>query len=286
MSRRRGRVRRALAIMGAASLLGCPAPAAAQDAGGDPQPLVGGGSFNSAPLVEAGTYEDTLLAGETLFYAVALAEGQRLEFEAVVDISGSERLSGGIPRAASGLVIVDVYSPLRQAFADTRELGSSDLEDEVVTATTKSPTVVSAEQAQSEDRDFDPYQGPGTYYVGINLSEGVFDLGALVELPMTLRFEVTGAPGSADLPRGPLEFSGAPGPDQRSPRERDPGRARRRRTARGRAGQRRAGRRAGCRRRWGPAGRRPARRGRRRAASSRQHPTRGLRRSVSIDAPY
>lgn len=221
MNRRPGRARRALAVVGAACLLGSPAPAAAQDAADDPRPLVGGGSFNSAPLVEAGTYEDTLLAGETLFYAVALAEGQRLEFEAVVDVSGSERLSG-TPRAATGIFIVDVYSPLRQAIVGTRDLGSSDLEGEVVTASTKSPTVVSAEQARSEDRAFDPYQGPGTYYVGINLSETVFDLGALVELPMTLRFEVTGAPGSGTAPRGPLEFSGAPGPDQRSPRERDP----------------------------------------------------------------
>lgn len=221
MSPRRGRARRALAIMGAAGLLGSPAPAAAQDAGGDPQPLVGGGSFNSAPLVEAGAYEDTLLAGETLFYAVALAEGQRLEFEAVVDISGSERRFSGTPRAATGLTIVDVYSPLRQAFADTRELGRPDFEDEVVTVSTKSPTVVSAEQARSEDRAFDPYQGPGSYYVAINLSESVVDLGALVELPMTLRFEVTGAARGGGAVVGPLAFGGDESADPQSPREPD-----------------------------------------------------------------
>ena len=39
-------------------------------------PIVGGGSFNTAPLLEPGRYADTVAAGETVYWKVELAKGQ------------------------------------------------------------------------------------------------------------------------------------------------------------------------------------------------------------------
>jgi Ca-activated chloride channel homolog len=71
------------------------APAHAQKAA----PVKGGGSFNDAPLVEPGTYKDTILPGEQLYYAFTIAEGQQakvavaLKKEPGIDFSpGTTRL--------------------------------------------------------------------------------------------------------------------------------------------------------------------------------------------------
>ena len=55
------------------------APAAAQT------PIAGGGSFNDAPVLEPGTYADTLRGGEQLFYGVALRPGQQIEATATIE---------------------------------------------------------------------------------------------------------------------------------------------------------------------------------------------------------
>ena len=49
-------------------------PAMAQDAA----PVVGAGSFTSAPILEPGTYRDTVLPEEYLYYGVRVGAGQRL----------------------------------------------------------------------------------------------------------------------------------------------------------------------------------------------------------------
>ena len=41
-------------------------------------PVVGGGSFNVAPILEPGPYRDTILPEEYLYYGFRLAAGQRL----------------------------------------------------------------------------------------------------------------------------------------------------------------------------------------------------------------
>ena len=62
-----------------------PAPALAQ--GGAAKAVVGGGSFNNAPLLAPGTYSDTVAAGETVYWKVRLAKGQVLQVKATVDTS-------------------------------------------------------------------------------------------------------------------------------------------------------------------------------------------------------
>ena len=79
-----------VALLGAAANLGAEAAVAA--------PVVGGSSFDDAPLLRAGTYNDTIVPQETLFYAVALGTGQRLRVDAEVDLSGGSRPFLAMPR--------------------------------------------------------------------------------------------------------------------------------------------------------------------------------------------
>ena len=44
--------------------------------------VVGGGSFNTAPLLKPGQYSDTVAAGETVYWKVAMAKGQILRVKA------------------------------------------------------------------------------------------------------------------------------------------------------------------------------------------------------------
>ena len=67
------RRRATLAAAVVAALLAA-APAAAQDAA----PVVGAGSFTDAPIIEPGTYRDTVLPEEYLYYGVRVGAGQRL----------------------------------------------------------------------------------------------------------------------------------------------------------------------------------------------------------------
>jgi hypothetical protein len=64
------------------------APAAAQSGRvvpPDEKPVVGGGSFNAAPILEPGSYRDTILPAEYLYYAVKVAPGQRLHLTGATD---------------------------------------------------------------------------------------------------------------------------------------------------------------------------------------------------------
>ena len=48
------------------------------------EPVVGGGSFATAPVLETGRYRDTLLPAERLFYGVRLEPGQQLRVRAAM----------------------------------------------------------------------------------------------------------------------------------------------------------------------------------------------------------
>src|SRR3712207_7738856 len=45
------------------------------------EPVVGGGTPNAAPLLEPGAYRDTILSGETLFYAIRVEPGEQLRLD-------------------------------------------------------------------------------------------------------------------------------------------------------------------------------------------------------------
>jgi hypothetical protein len=76
---------RAAALAALAATLAAAAPALAQDPSSGAAPVVGGGSPNAAPLLEPGAYRDTILSGETLFYAIRIEPGEQLRLRATVD---------------------------------------------------------------------------------------------------------------------------------------------------------------------------------------------------------
>ena len=88
--------------------LGLTPAAGAQEAASDRTPLVGGGSFLTAPLIETGEYADTLLPAERLYYGVKLEPGQRLRVGAELDVAADK-----YGDYASGFSL-GVQTPLRE----------------------------------------------------------------------------------------------------------------------------------------------------------------------------
>ena len=91
-------------VLAVALALAAPSAALAQTSA----PVVGGGSFVTAPLIEPGKYRDTLLPAERLFYGIKLEAGQRLRVAAQLDVE--EELGSDIASAFS----VGIETPLRE----------------------------------------------------------------------------------------------------------------------------------------------------------------------------
>jgi hypothetical protein len=175
--------RLALAIV---VLLAAPAAARAQDT----TPVVGGGSFNTAPVIGPGTYRDTLLPGERLFYGIKLEAGQRLQVSGRLDARRS-----AIEDAATGFS-VGIQTPLREV--DVLDLVDHDITGNG-TVTTGSPAdriafvsvpVMTTSAARDEGI---VYRGPGTWYVSLYLISQELHP-PRVEIPVNLDLKVIGTP--------------------------------------------------------------------------------------------
>jgi Ca-activated chloride channel family protein len=178
-------MRRALAVA-AALLLVLPAAAAAQTSA-QVEAVVGGGSFANAPLLEPGSYRDTILPGERLYYAVRLRAGQQLRVRARRDGE-----PGGIDREIADGFSIGMQTPLREVITDTDEdrTGNStvgDVEDRFDVVYPK----VLAPSATSDG--IGAYMAPGVWYPSLYL---IADerRPAKVELPVEFELQVIGDP--------------------------------------------------------------------------------------------
>jgi Ca-activated chloride channel family protein len=178
-------VRRAALALAVLALV-APAAARAQDA----TPVVGGGSFNTAPVIGPGTYRDTLLPGERLFYGIKLEAGQRLQVSGRLDARRS-----AIEDAATGFS-VGIQTPLREV--DVLDLVDHDITGNG-TVTTGSPAdriafvsvpVMTTSAARDEGI---VYRGPGTWYVSLYLISQELHP-PRVEIPVNLDLKVIGTP--------------------------------------------------------------------------------------------
>lgn len=182
-------MRRALAIA-VAALLAAAAPAAAQD---EPEPVIGGGSFNAAPLLEPGAYRDTVLTGEYLYYAIAVRPGQRIHVRArVVDIDPA-----AYDRATS-LFTINLHTPQREEVTPVVD------EDVAGNGNTDPGSITDANLDERLRWDFygprarpfatasgdSVYDGPGTWYVSLHPVR--VGKRPQVELPVELQLEVDG----------------------------------------------------------------------------------------------
>jgi Ca-activated chloride channel homolog len=212
----------------AAAALALPAPALAQSAA---KPVVGGGSFNTAPLLAPGTYSDTVAAGETVYWKVRLAKGQVLQAKATVDTSQIETdpLADDFDKGLANLnYFLDIFSPLRERLSEesggTYASASARLEGSqgagAKTGTATGPRVLGFEQILASDYDKAKFPAPGEWYVSLNAADsGLYPTDIPAELPVELELQVIGQaqPSSADFARS------LPGPQKQQPSSPAPG---------------------------------------------------------------
>ena len=212
-----------LALVILVAVLALPASALAQ--GGAAKPVVGGGSFNTAPLLGPGTYDDTVAAGETVYWKVRLAKGQVLRVKATVDTSQiqTDPLADGFDKGLANLnYFLDIFSPLREQLSEesggTYDTASARLEGSPAagakTGTATGPRVLGFEQILASDYNEDKFPAPGEWYVSLNAADtATFPAEVPAELPVELQVQVIGQaqPSSPDFARA------LPGPRKQQP---------------------------------------------------------------------
>ena len=165
-----------------------PAPSA-------PQPVVGGPTFSSAPRISPGSWQETFMSGETIFYRVPVEWGQRLRVS-VVPAPGS--VTDEI-RALTHYAPV-LYGPDRGILGETSLSYGSFGQNLAPQPTQQVSTEVryrNREKPESNTADL-----AGDYFIRIAIP--LSRQGVAVEVPMTFRVEVEGtvkgAPAYAGTP--------------------------------------------------------------------------------------
>ena len=146
---------RRLALLAVALVAASPAAAS--------PPVVGGTSFNDAAPLAAGTFDDALDTGSTVFYKVRLARGQSLKVGASVDVGGLEATLTG-----TSSLTLRLYGPLRGTDAEAQTLGPGG----------------AATHLKNTSAEVGPVKDPGTYYVSAGLNDFLPHGGA--QLPLSL----------------------------------------------------------------------------------------------------
>jgi hypothetical protein len=176
-------------IAALAVLLALAAPAAAQA----PDPVVGGGSFNAAPILEPGSYRDTLLPTEYLYYAFRLEPGQRLHVTANADMPIEDFQALGMSD-----ITANFHSPTRSHYTSTPDFdarGNFRVEGEP-------PLDITGPQpsAEHDTRVFGPWAGPGVYYVAFYATFTGAGEPPKAEIPFHFDVSVEGAAQATPTP--------------------------------------------------------------------------------------
>jgi len=181
---------RAAGVLVAVALLVAVPPARAQSRA---SPVVGGGSFNAAPLLEPGTYRDTVLSGEYLYYAIPLEAGQRLHVRARILDMDAETWD-----RATAAFSINLHTPQREPV-------SSPVDEDIAGNGNSDPgSITHANIGERLRWDFygprarpftaasggSDYDGPGTWYVSLHPVR--VGKQPKIELPVELQLEVDG----------------------------------------------------------------------------------------------
>jgi hypothetical protein len=175
----------------ALALLLAPAPAARAD---QYAPVVGAGSFNSAPILAPGSYRDTILPEEYLYYAVRLQAGQRLHIDArsETDIQTLRGLD-------ITYIKVNVAAPDRTLVRDGID------GDQSFSSDTEAPAdFTTAEVAKIADQSDDPtedWTGPGVYFVSFYAIYTGSEKPTRAEIPFHFTLQVEGTPIAEPSPK-------------------------------------------------------------------------------------
>lgn len=145
-------------------------------------PAAGGNSFADARNIKPGsTIADTIVAGETRFYAVPLSWGQRLRYS--LSPTGMGTPVGGYASAE-----VQLRDPLRTPVAADQQgqNGLFALGDSPAPLTGDSPVPVRYSNRRSKDDDVAGYALAGSYYLLVSLSPSTDDPGFTVPFTLTV----------------------------------------------------------------------------------------------------
>lgn len=178
-----------LAVLAATVLLVLVGPARGQET----TPVIGGGSFNDAPVVAPGRYVDSIRGGETLYYAVELDRGQVLTTGATLsppDDGSTE----------DEFLIVRTFDPRRH------DAGDPDTE-KVIVGPGQPGTAVSRTPPVGSDRSIATH--PGRYVLAVTLGGEPWTRARVFDLE--LEFEVAGA-AAADPSPTPTATTPSPDP--------------------------------------------------------------------------
>lgn len=148
---------------------------AVRDFASDGQQVTGGAGISDAPLLEAGTYADTILTSEQLFYAVDVEEGQQLGVTASIAIGDSDW--GGPFSFAE----VQVLGPRGNEFFIGGQPHRG--HDVNVPQSTRTITLGATSQVVGETSNTTATRETGTYYIRVTLDDGN---AAVREFPMEL----------------------------------------------------------------------------------------------------
>jgi hypothetical protein len=161
-------------VLGVLALLVAAPSAAAQS------PIAGGGSFNDAPVLAPGRYQDTLRGGEQLFYAVSLKPGQKVT--AGLTVKGRTD--------SSYFMKLALYNPLREKDVfDGEQTEPYGQTDRSASMRVEGKTV-GEENGGTTDRI---YSEPGTYYISVAADDAGQNAEA-DQFDTLLDLQVTGTP--------------------------------------------------------------------------------------------
>jgi Ca-activated chloride channel family protein len=118
-------------------------------------PVVGGGSFNAASLLRPGSYRDTILPTEYLYYAIRVEPGQRLRVTANADLPIDSFLGTGLTD-----ITASIHSPTRDIPDEGDVTGNFRVQGEPALDIT-SPAAGSEPDTEVSG----PWPGAGVYFV-------------------------------------------------------------------------------------------------------------------------
>lgn len=168
-----------------------------------PRPVVGGVSFSSAPKIEPGSWSETFVPGETIFYRVPVGWGQRLRLSVVP-------LRGSVTEGASRLIHFEpvLYAPDRHVLSGI-DLSKGTFGRDVPTQQAGFETRYrNREPVQSRSADL-----AGDHYISIAVPFSA--TGDAVTVPMTFNVTVEGTPSgepayAGTAPDAPTSPSASP----------------------------------------------------------------------------
>lgn len=155
--------------------------------------VTGGPSSDEAPVLEPGTYRDTIVSAESLWYAVELQEGQELRARATVG-----GISGGLDEedftVEDDYVEMSMYNTLNEEILDPAPADQCCVGPNAVSVS-NTTGVVSPDETYADE--------PGPYYVQVSIDDRLDDNTRPYEFPLELEFEVTGQAAGATTVQEP-----------------------------------------------------------------------------------